>query len=134
MVFRERKRNEEKEESRRRVEEREESSRRRGEDQGEPFKGILVFSSDLQHCKLDLESQNTYFSVRDQCHASAKVTREGKATTGTRGEGERRRERRVLEDGGKIFGGKTRLRRDGGAKIERMAGGGCQGFEVEILL
>ena len=44
MVFRERKRNEEKEESRRRVEEREESSRRRGEDQGEAFKGILVFS------------------------------------------------------------------------------------------
>ena len=71
MVFRERKRNEEKEESRRRVEEREESSRRRGEDQGEAFKCILVFSSMLPHYKMNLESQNTYFSVRGQCHASA---------------------------------------------------------------
>ena len=68
-MFRERKRTEEKEEIRRRVEEREESSRRRGEDQGEAFKGILVFSSDLQHCKMDLESQNAYFSVRGQCPA-----------------------------------------------------------------
>ena len=61
MVFRERKRHEEKEESRRRVEEREESSRRRGEDQGEAFKCILVFSSILHHYKMNLESQNTYF-------------------------------------------------------------------------
>ena len=52
---------EEKEESRRRVEEREESSRRRGEDQGEAFKCILVFSSMLHHYKMNLESQNTFF-------------------------------------------------------------------------
>ena len=52
---------------------------------------------------------------------------EGKATTGTRGEGEWKRGRRVVEDGEKIFEEKTRLRGDGGVKIEKMAGGGCRG-------
>ena len=92
---------------------------------------LLLSASPLQD---ESGKSKHLFSVRGQCHASAKVTREGKATTGTRGEGERKRERRLLEDGGKIFVEKIRLRRDEGAKIERMEGGGCQGFEVEILL